>query len=36
MNCPNCGKKNIKKWYIVGFPGEEKQCCDKCKDKRKK
>jgi len=34
MNCPNCGKENIKKLYTYGKKGEEKQCCGECKDKR--
>jgi len=34
MNCPNCGKKNIKKAYKVGLLGEEKIYCDKCVGKK--
>jgi ribosome-binding protein aMBF1 (putative translation factor) len=34
MDCPNCGKKNIKKGYKIEIDGEEKIFCDECKDKR--
>jgi len=36
MKCPNCGKQNIKKGYIVGTDTDKKEYCDDCVNKREK